>query len=40
MNFKSAKASCNGDFVTVNASNEECVADMEAISEVRGIIQS
>ncbi|KAJ9689422.1 hypothetical protein PVL29_014892 [Vitis rotundifolia] len=32
--YESAKASCNGDYVTVNASNEGCVADMEAISKL------
>lgn len=37
MIFKSAKTSCNGDYVTVNASNEQCVADMEAITKVRYI---
>ncbi|XP_034699224.1 serine carboxypeptidase-like 18 isoform X3 [Vitis riparia] len=31
--YESAKTSCNGDYVTVNASNEQCVADMEAISK-------
>lgn len=37
MIFKSAKTSCNGDYVTVNASNEQCVLDMDSISKVRGI---
>ncbi|RVW80665.1 Serine carboxypeptidase-like 18 [Vitis vinifera] len=32
--YESAKTSCNGDYVTVNASNEQCVADMEAISKL------
>ncbi|RVW59511.1 Serine carboxypeptidase-like 17 [Vitis vinifera] len=37
--YESAKTSCNGDYVTVNASNEQCVADMEAIRDKRPLVR-
>ncbi|PRQ37049.1 putative peptidase S10, serine carboxypeptidase, alpha/Beta hydrolase [Rosa chinensis] len=32
--YKAAKTSCNGDYVNVDSSNDACIADIDAISEL------
>ena len=34
--FKSAKISCNGNYVDIDASNYQCSSDVDAMDEVRG----